>query len=321
MEAVLLVALLAIVFVLGAAEAALLHVRRSAVIVEANRGDPRAAQLLRLLDDLPTVMNAVLLAVLLVQLTAATVAGVLARRWFGGIGLTVATIVLTAVLFVYGEAIPKTLAVRRPLRVARWATTPVRWLSVVLRPVVSGLVRLADAQLPGEVGQGASSITEDELRHLADEAASAGQIELSEAELIARSFALGDTHVAQLLVPRVDIVAVEGGTPVRDALDTAVGAGHRRLPVYERDIDEITGFVRLRDLARVVTTDPAGPVRAHAREVLAVPESRRVLDLLREMQGSGVHLAVVVDEYGGTAGIVTIEDVVEELVGSIEEPT
>lgn len=321
MEAVVLVALLAIVFVLGAAEAALLHVRRSAVVVAAERGDARAVRLLRLLDDLPPVMSAVLLAVLLVQLTAATVAGVLARRWFGGMGLTVATIVLTAVLFVYGEAIPKTLAVRRPLSVARRLAAPVRWLSILLQPVVSGLVRLADLQLPADGSQGSATVTEDELRHLADEAASAGQIEPSDADLIARSFALGDARVAQLLVPRVDMVAVAAGTPVGEALDTAVVSGHRRLPVFERDVDDITGFVRLRDLARAVTTDPASPVRDHAREALAVPESRRVLDLLREMQRSGVHLAVIVDEHGGTAGMVTIEDVVEELVGPIEEPT
>jgi CBS domain containing-hemolysin-like protein len=226
----------------------------------------------------------------------------------------------TALLFVYGEAIPKTFAVRQPLVVARRLAVPIRWLSIVLRPIVSVLVRLADAQLPGTGITTVTAVSEEELRHLADEAASAGSIEESDVELIERAFMLGDLRVNQILIPRVDIVAVSGDTPVADALRVAIAAGHRRLPVFNDGIDQITGFVTLRDLADSTTANPDTVVAERAREVLVVPESKRVIELLRAMQESGRHLAVVVDEYGGTEGIVTIEDAVEKLVGPIDDP-
>ena len=313
-------ALIVLSFALAAAEASLLRVRRSAVAVRAERGDRRSARLLDLLDDLPRVMNAVLLAVLLIQVTAATIAGVLAERRFGGTGVTLATVVITLTLFVYGEAIPKTLAVREPVEVARFVARPVNLLSRVLRPVVTVLVRFADLQTPGAGITTVSAVDEDELRHLADEAAAAGEIADSDVELIDRAFVLGDLRVAQILVPRVDVVAVSGDTSVFDALELAMEAGHRRIPVHDGDIDQITGVVRMRDLVGAVAADPDGPVSTLMRDVIAVPEAKSVVEVLREMQASGNHLAVIIDEYGGTTGIVTIEDVVEELVGTIADP-
>ncbi len=316
---VVLAGLVAGLFVLGLVEASLLHLRRSEVVIEAEGGDRRARHLLRLLDDLPRVMNAVLLAVLLAQVTAATISGVLARRWFGGNGLTAATVAVTLLVFVYGEAIPKTLAIRRPYPIARRLAPPVRWLSIGLRPLVSVLVWVADVQAPGKGVDTVTAVSEQELLHLTDEAASAGRIEQSDAELVEKSFTLGDLLVAQILVPRADVVAVAAQTPVEDALRTAIGAGHRRLPVFDGHLDNIVGFVRLRDLADATTTDADAVVADRVRRTLSAPESMLAVDLLRSMQKTGHHLAVVVDDAGATRGIVTIEDVVEELVGTIED--
>jgi CBS domain containing-hemolysin-like protein len=316
---VLLVVLLGMAVYLGAAEAALLRVRRTAVEVLAEDGDAGAGRLLKLVEDLPRVMNTVLLTVLLVQIGAATATGLLAERWFGSLGITLASIVLTLVMFVYAEAIPKTYAVRHPLRVARWVTPVVALLKTAFHPIVSLLIWFADLQAPGQGIAGTAGVTEEELRLLAAQAAQSGEIADSDLELMERAFTVGDQRVYEILVPRIDVVSVSADTPARRALEIAIESGHRRLPVHSGNPDEMSGVVRLRDLARHLSEGKDEPVGQLAREVLVVPESKRVLELLREMQRSGRHFAVAVDEHGGTAGIVTIEDVVEELVGEVAD--
>ncbi|MCP3974011.1 MAG: HlyC/CorC family transporter [bacterium] len=315
----LLVALMVTAMCLGAAEAAMLRVRASAVQVLADRGDRRAQHLLGLVDDLPRVMNTILLVVLLVQIGAATVTGLLAERHFGNLGITIASIGLTLTLFVYAEAIPKTYALRHPLRVAQITAPVVGALKAALHPVVSVLIWFADLQAPGQGIAGTAGVTEDELRRLAAEAAETGQIEPSDAELMERAFRLGDKRVDEILVPRIDIVAVASVTSARIALDRAIDSGHRRLPVFGRDSDDIIAVVHLRDLARAVADNRSADVGELALPILVTPESKKVVELLREMQRDACHFAVVVDEHGGTAGIVTIEDVVEELVGRIAD--
>ncbi len=315
----ILLVLLAAAVVLGAAEASLLRVQRVRVEVQAADGDHRSIRLLGLLDDLPRVLNTVLLTVLLVQIGAATVVGMLSSRHFGNLGVTLASIALTVVLFVYAEAIPKTYAVRHPYRVARATTRLVAGLVWVLRPVVSVLVAFADLQAPGTGIATPTVVTEQELRRLALDAAAEGSIEETDRNLMESAFDLGDRTVDEILTPRTEIVAVGVDSTIGEALEVAIRSGHRRLPVYEGDLDDIRGVVRLHDLAAAVTESPDAPVLSVATAELVVPETKRVIDLLAEMQRSGVHLAVAVDEHGGTAGIVTIEDVVAELVGRVSD--
>lgn len=315
----ILIALLGAAVVLGASEAALLRVQRVRVEVAAGDGDRGAVRLLYLLDDLPRVLNTVLLVVLLVQIGAATVTGVLSARHFGNLGVSIASIVLTIVLFVYAEAIPKTYAVRHPYRVARATAPIVSALAWLLRPVVTVLVWFADLQAPGSGIAASTAVTEDELRRLASHAAVEGSIEQSDRELMERAFELGDRRVDEILTPRTEVVAVEADTTIREALDIAIASGHRRLPIYDGDLDNVGGVVRLQDLAAVIADRPDEPVTSIATDQLVVPKTKRVVDLLREMQSTGVYLALAVDEHGGTEGIVTIEDVVAELVGRVSD--
>jgi CBS domain containing-hemolysin-like protein len=317
--AVGLVLLLLTATVLGAAEAALLRVSRVRVVVRVETGDGGSVRLLRLLDDLPRVLNTVLLTVLLVQIGAATVTGSLTARHFGNVGVTVASVVLTIVLFVYAEAIPKTYAVRHPDTVARATAPLLSALTLLLRPIVTILVAFADVQAPGRGVAGPVGVTEEELRFLASEAAVHGTIDETDRTLMERAFALGDRSVEEILTPRTDVDAVPFDATVAEALDRAIISGHRRLPVYEGDLDHLRGVVRLQDLAAAVVDSPDAPVHTVATEELVVPETKSVVDLLAEMQASGIHMAVVVDEHGGTAGIVTIEDVAGELVGRISD--
>jgi CBS domain containing-hemolysin-like protein len=305
---------------LGAAEAALLRVRRVRLEIETDAGDGRARTMLSLLDNLPEVLNTVLLVVLLVQIAAATVSGMLAARLFGSFGVTIASFVLTFVLFVYAEAIPKTYAVRHPESVARQTAPLLRFLSWLLKPIVGALVWFADLQAPGSGIAAPSAPTEEELIRLAAEAAETGTIDSSDHELIDRAFELGDLRVDDVYVPRLDVVAIPDSETVRSALDIALTTGHRRIPTYHGDIDNIVGVVLLTDLARSSAEQPDRPVSSLSRDPLVVPESRKVIDLLGDMRRQAAHFAVVVDEFGGTAGIVTIEDIVRRLVGSVAAP-
>ena len=315
---VLLVVLLVAAVFLAAAEASLLRISELRVRSLADGDDPRAGRLLDLLEHLPAVLNMILLLALLTQIGAATVTGVLAQRWFGNVGVTVASVVLTFVLFVYGEAIPKTYAIRHAERTALRLAGTIRLLERVLRPFVSLLVWVADLQLPGKGITTTPTVTEEELMLLAGRAAHEGEITEHDLELIERAFRFGDRRADDIMVPRPDMVAVELASTVGEAVETALRAGHRRLPVFEETLDTIVGVVRLRDL---ITDREEGGVELSEvlLSPLVVPESKRVSGLLEEMRTEENHMAIVVDEYGVTAGLVTIEDVAEELLGTLSE--
>jgi CBS domain containing-hemolysin-like protein len=316
---IVLVVLIALAAFLGAAEAALLRVPRVRAEVMADAGDRAARRVSRLVDDLTHTMNAVLLLVLLLQVSAATIAGIVAERHFGNTGVTIGSVVLTLVMFVYAEAIPKTLAVRRPMQVARWVALPVSWLVKPVQPIVWLLVRFADLQAPGRGVETGLTVTEAEIIALAAAAEAEGAIEHSDRDLIERAFVVGDTKINEILIPRGDVVAVDAATPVREALEMAVAAGHQRLPVYEGDLDRVTGVVRIRDLAGAAAETQELSVGALATDLPVVLEWRRAIGVLRDLQRKRKSMAVVLDEFGGTAGIVTVEDIVAELVGEIGE--
>ena len=316
----LLVLAFALSMVLAAGEASLLRVSPIRAASLASAGNRRAMRVAALLEDLPRVLNSVLFAALLSQIGAATITGVLSQRWFGSLGVTAASVGLTFLLFVYAEAIPKTFAVRHPDRVALRLAAGLARLERALRPVVGALIWFADIQMPGKGITTSPTVTEDELRRLASSAASEGEITLEDLSLIERAFRIGDRRVDDIMVPRADIVAVSTEATVELALAMALSSGHRRLPVYEETPDNIVSMVRLRDL--MLIPEPRRELLAVgtlAVDPLVVPGSKRVLDLLREMQLSRVHLAVIVDEYGGTAGLATVEDIAEELLGSMSE--
>lgn len=315
---VALVALLLFAVFLAAAEASLLRVTEVRARALAASGDRRSARLFDLVQRLPQVLNLILLLALLSQIGSATITGVLAQRWIGNVGVTVASVVLTVVLFIYGEAIPKTYAVRHAQRTARFVSAPIAFLERLLRPLVRLLVWIADIQMPGKGITTSATVTEDELRLLAVEAADEGEITEIDRDLIDRVFRFGDREVDDIMVPRPDIVAVDRSTNLEEALRVALQTGHRRLPVFSNDMDHIEGVVRLRDLIEARDRDETS-LNSVVYEPLVVPESKRVSGLLAEMQAQNNHMAVVVDEYGVTVGIVTIEDVAEELLGSISD--
>ena len=280
-----------------------------------------SAPLARLVEHPEAFLNPVLLLVLICQLVAATLVGVLAARWFHSIGIVIATVFEVVVVFVVFEAIPKNYAVRHPDRAALFAAPivdtvtrfpPVRWMSAML----VGLANL----LTGSKSAGQLLVTESELLAMADVAHAEDVIEPTEREFIHSVIEFGDTVVREIMLPRPDMVTVGHGETVTEALERGLAAGFSRLPILGEDIDDVLGVAFTKDLVVAERNGRgAAPVVEVARPAKFVPETKRVATLLTEMQSENVHLAIVVDEYGGTSGLVTLEDVLEELVGDIRD--
>jgi CBS domain containing-hemolysin-like protein len=304
---------------LAMAETSLVRTTKAKALALAEEGRRGARQLVRLVEHPSNFLNAVLLLVLVCQLVVATLVGILAEHWFGPWGVAAATVFEVVVIFVLAEALPKTWAVENPERSALFAApivsalagfAPIRWVS-------RGLVGVAGLLL-SRGGRRGSGVSESELLALADVAHEEQVIENEERVLIHSIIDFGDTIVREVMVPRPDMHAVEAGLSTSDALGVAMDAGFSRLPAYDGNLDDVVGLVYVKDMVRAERQGRgADPVRLVARPARFVPETKRVSALMREMQEHTFHLAIVVDEYGGTAGLVTLEDLIEELVGEI----
>ena len=331
---VVIVVLLAVSGLLALAETSLVRMNRikaKAMVDERRRG---ARQLARLIENPAEFLNPILLLVLICQLVSATLVGVVAEHLLGGVGVLVGAAFEVIVIFVFFEAVPKNWAVHNPERAALFSAPIV---SVVvrfppIRFVSSLLIGLANLIIgrQGESDDGIrpSYITDSELKAMADVAHEEHVIEHEERAFIHSIIDFGDTVAREVMVPRPDMVTVEGDKSITEALETALAAGFSRIPVHDGQIDDIEGIAYTKDLMRAERVGRGEePVRQSARAAVFVPESKEVAALLRQMQEQKIHMAIVVDEYGGTAGLVTLEDLLEELVGDIvdefdvEEPT
>jgi CBS domain containing-hemolysin-like protein len=281
-----------------------------------------AKSLRRLVEHPEHFLAPLLLLVLVCQLVAASLVGVEAARLFGALGVAVAIVFEVIVIFVFAEAIPKQWAVlhadRASLFAAPFVTTLVNFPPV--RVVAALLIGLAHLVTPGHGADVEPEVTEAELLALADVAVDEEVIENEERELISSIIDFGDTIVREVMAPRPDVVAVEAATTAGSVLERAMSSGLSRIPVYRSSLDDVVGIAYTRDVVRAVREGhEERPIGRLCRPAHFVPETKRVAPLLREMQSEQFHLAVVVDEYGGTAGVVTLEDLLEELVGEIAD--
>lgn len=307
--------------VLSLAETGLTRTSRARAKSLEDAGQRGARSLRRLVEEPEAFLAPILLLVLLCQLVAATLVGVMASQLFGPLGVAVATTFEVVVIFVFSEAVPKQWAVRHSARAALMAaplvTTLVRFPPT--RVVSGALIGLARVITPGgRQGRTESDITESELLAFADVAAQDEAIESDERALIHSIIEFGDTIVREVMVPRPDVVAVEDSAEAGAVLERAIEAGYSRIPVFNQSLDDVVGIAFTKDLIRAVRSGKEhSRVREVSRPANYVPETKRVAPLMREMQAGQFHIAVVIDEYGGTAGVVTLEDLIEELVGEI----
>jgi CBS domain containing-hemolysin-like protein len=310
----------------AAADAALNSVSRARVDALVREGRSGSRALAAVVADRPRHVNLLLLLRLVAETSATVLLTValatLIRPLWAGV-LTAAAIVVVVSYAFIGVG-PRTLGRQHPYELGLAIASPVRALATLLGPLTKLLILIGNALTPGRGFRQGPFSSEVELRELVDMASTSGVVDETERKMIHSVFELGDTLVREVMVPRPDVVWVERDTPVDKVLRLALRSGYSRLPVLGENIDDVVGVAYLKDLvgAREDPAEPGGstaPLAAVMRPAVFVPDSKRIDELLKEMQRSRNHMAIVVDEYGGTAGVVTIEDILEEIVGEITD--
>jgi len=320
----LLALALMLIALAAAAEVSLGAISRANVRRLLDEGISRAQALQTLLDDPPRFLLALMVLEILAFVLAASAAGWLAAsaglQWNFGIALALLVVGLAALVV---QVVARSLATRSTERTALRLSAFMRGTALLLTPVTAPLLALAGVIL-GRAEQDASTdnvlLSEEGLRYLINAAEEPGLIEEDEKKMIASIFELGEMVAREVMVPRIDVAAVDEKTTLRQALDVIIQAGHSRIPVYHDNIDNVQGVLYAKDLLLPFRdSHDDTPISDLMRPAYFVPESKRVDDLLQELQQRRVHMAIVVDEYGGTAGVVTIEDLLEEIVGDIQD--
>ncbi len=309
--------------ILSGAEAAYFSLGRTRLKELAEQQGKTPGPLAPLLAQPHELLVTLLVGITLVNIGASALAAAIAEQLFGSKGLAIAIAAMVFLLTVFGEVLPMTLAVEHPLRFSAWVNRPVAWLSVIMKPIRVGLGALTAVTLRivgSERRQGQPEISEEELRTLVDVGVREGVVDRTEREMIHKVFELEDTLVREVMVPRPDMFCLDVTTETAQLLPLLREQLHSRVPVYEETIDQIVGVLYTKDLLPFLGGLPAGfDLRQHLHPPYFVPGSKRADALLREFQAKKLHLAIVVDEYGGTAGLVTLEDLLEELVGEIRD--
>lgn len=320
----------------AAAEIALISARRAALKQAADEGSAGAKIAIRLTEDPSRLLASIQIGITLVGFMASATAAVslakpleiwlqsLGNPWLAsvaaGASVFVVTVVISYLTLVCGELAPKRLGLQRAEAVAKAVARPIDTIATVVAPVAWLLARSTDvvARLLGvKPGQGRPGVSEEEIKLLVTEQ---GSLLEEEKRMIHEIFELGDTVAREIMVPRVDMAAIEDTTRVDDALGVFRESGYSRLPVYSEDPDKIVGVLLLKDLVSPAALgELAQSVVEYMRPPMFVPETKGILPLLGEMRALRNHMAIVVDEYGGTAGIVTIEDIVEEVIGEVAD--
>lgn len=335
-EAFLIIVLVALNGYFAAAEIALISARRAALTKRAEEGSTGARAAIALTDDPSRLLATIQVGITVVGMLASAAAAVSLAKpveaWLrgfevswvtkiaAGLSVLLVTLLISYLTLIFGELVPKRIGLHRAERVAVSVAGPVTLLARAFAPVVwflsastSVVVRLAGIKTDG----GRPGVSEEEIKLLVTEQ---GSLLEEEKRMIHEIFELGDTVAREIMVPRVDVVLVEDTESVRTASEIMQGTGYSRLPVFHEDRDRIVGIALLKDLVGpLVRSGGDEPITQHMREPAFVPETKGILPLLSEMQAQRNQVVIVVDEYGGTAGLVTVEDIVEEVVGEIAD--
>jgi putative hemolysin len=321
-----------------AGEIALVSIRRSRVEQLVDEGSSGARRVRRLLEEPGRFLAVSQLGLTVIGFFASAYAAVSLVKQVStilvGVGLdkesaadpialVVVTVVLALFTIIFAELVPKTLALANTERFAIALSLPIEFLARALGPlikVLTGITR-AIAGLFGANVTNEAQITAEELRLIVERGGEQGVLEAEEEQMINSIIELGERRLHEVMIPRIAIVSLPADTSLDDAIDKVVDEGHSRIPVYEESIDEVVGILYAKDLLPILKsgTGPRPTLRSLLRSPVFVPESMTIDDLLHEFQRRKVHIAIVLDEYGGTAGLLTIEDLLEEIVGEIQD--
>jgi len=284
----------------------------------------RVKSIVRLLDDPQRTLISILIGNMFVNISATSLATYLAIVFFGNIGIGIASGIMIFTILVFGEIVPKSLAVANAETISKRVARPIEIISLVLFPLIKffKMIIIALYYLFGKKSlKVKKEITQEDLITLIDAGKDEGVIEEEEKKMIKNIFEFGDTMVKEVMIPRVDMAYISSDTKIGSILKLIKKMGHSRIPVYEDTIDNIIGILYAKDLLGIYeqwyTSKEKFDLKEIIREAYFVPENKKIDELLDIFQKDRIQIAIAVDEYGGTAGLVTMEDVVEEVVGEI----
>lgn len=319
---VIFVILLALSAFFSASETALSSANRIRLKTRADDGDKKATLALDLMENYDKTLSAILVGNNVVNLYSASIATTVAISVFGDSGAAIATAITTVLVLIFGEILPKSfakdhsetfsLAVATPLAFIRTVLTPIVWVFIQIKQLFTGRKSGMNLQ---------PSVTEDELKTIIDTVEEEGVLSEQETDIIQSAIDFNSTTVQEILVPRVDMIAVEIKTSPQEILSTCLDNGFSRIPVYENSIDNIVGVLHAKDLLSCLAQNKEIIVPELMRDVMFVYRTKRINNLLADFRRTKQHIAIVTDDYGGTVGLVTLEDVLEELVGEIWDET
>ncbi|MDQ6884415.1 MAG: hemolysin family protein [Candidatus Dormibacteraeota bacterium] len=322
-ELVIILVALVVAALAASAETSLTSISRVRLRRLVEEGLPQAIVIERLHKDPNSYLSTILIANTVAIIVASSAATLLSLRLYQQhVAQWLVSLVLSLVVLIVCEIAPKTLALQKSERVAIKMARIVAGATWFMRPVVRVLTAITKVLVRifgGKAQVKGPFVTEEELKMLVSVGEEEGVLEEEEREMIHGIFEMGDMRVREIMVPRTDLVAIDVTRPVEEAVALVSKHGHTRIPAYERDLDHIVGILYAKDLLRALNHDGGKTLREIARKPYFTPESNKVQDVLRDLRKNRVHMAIVVDEYGGTAGAVTIEDIIEEIVGPIQD--
>ncbi len=317
---ILIVILVAMSAFFSATEMAFSTVNRIRLRNYAADGNKRAAKTLKIADDFDRALSAILIGNNVVNIASASIGTLIFTKILGDgpVAATVSTLVMTVVVLIFGEVLPKSLAKENPETFALTVAPILHAIILLFTPFTAcliGIKKLTTVFFKNK--EHAPSVTEEELKYIIEEIEDEGVLEEQESELVQSALEFDDITVDEILTPRVDVAAVNINDPPKKLLEAFREGNRSRLPVYEKTIDSIVGIINAKAFLNAYLEDPQVSIRSLLQETLFVPPTKKISMLLKEMQHKKLQLAIVVDQYGGTIGIVTVEDILEELVGEI----
>lgn len=283
----------------------------------ASEGNKRAEQALDIANKFDNALTAILIGNNIVNIASTSISTVLFTKLFGNKGVGIATAVMTVLVLIFGEILPKSYAKENAEKLALLFTPFLKILIVILKPIIivfSGLKKIVE-KLAGN-SEKKPSVTEAELKYIIDEIEEEGVLEEQESDLVRSALEFDEIQVSEILIPRVKVVAVEVNTPVDEIREIFLSEFYSRIPVYEKNIDNIIGIITYKDFFKKVVGQKSD-ISGIIQEVLHISDLKLISEALKEMQSRKTHMAIVMDQYGGTKGIITMEDIIEELVGEI----
>ena len=276
----------------------------------------------KLNDDIGKVLTTILIGNNIVNIVTTTVATIFFTDLLGPSGAVVSTIVLTLTILIFGEVTPKNIASSSSEKVALKVAKPIKFFDFILKPMsffLQAITNFLTRLIIGENAQKGDLVTEEDLKTIVDVSEEQGVINDTESEIINNVFEFGDSDVEDIMTARTNMEAIALDMEDRELKDFLKNCKHSRIPVYGKSIDNIIGILHMKDIVAFIAEDKELNIEEMVRPAFYVYDNMHIFDLFKSMRGENVSLAIVIDEYGGTSGIVTIEDIVEELVGEIED--